>query len=357
MTITFRPLRILWVLGLALFVGSVTGAGWLYHFSAGYRARAASADGLPPAGGPGIVCYGLVDVESGITSLYPLQPGRVAEVLVRENEAVAAGAPLLRLEDRAARLRVHEAQTALEAARTQLAQARQAPERHRSRLAQQRDAIAAVEHRLTAARHQLERKRELRQARQVTEADVAIAQEQVQELEVAARVEREKLAELGLHDPAQEVRRAEVEVDTFQVRLEQARHALDECVVKAPQAGAVLRILVGPGDVLSSPPTKPALLFCADGPRLVRAEVNQEFARRVAEGQPARVEDDVHAAATWRGRVLRVSDWYTQRRSPAQEPTELTDVRTVECLIALDAGQAPLRIGQRVRVTIGGPVP
>ena len=55
---------------------------------------------------------------------------------------------------------------------------------------------------------------------------------------------------------------------------------------------------------------------------------------------------------TWRGRVQRVADWYTQRRNPVHEPFELRDVRTVECLIALDAEQTLPRLGQRVRVTI-----
>jgi hypothetical protein len=58
------------------------------------------------------------------------------------------------------------------------------------------------------------------------------------------------------------------------------------------------------------------------------------------------------AGPSWHGRVIRVSDWYTHRRSILQEPFQLNDVRTLECLIALDRGQQPLRIGQRVRVTI-----
>ena len=41
-----------------------------------------------------------------MTSLLPLQPGRVAEVLVAENQAVTQGAELLRLEDGIARSRL-----------------------------------------------------------------------------------------------------------------------------------------------------------------------------------------------------------------------------------------------------------
>ena len=59
-----------------------------------------------------------------------------------------------------------------------------------------------------------------------------------------------------------------------------------------------------------------------------------------------------NATSTWRGQVARISDWYTHRRSILQEPLQLNDVRTLECLIALDSGQPPLRIGQRVLVTL-----
>jgi hypothetical protein len=95
------------------------------------------------------------------------------------------------------------------------------------------------------------------------------------------------------------------------------------------------------------------VVFCPDGQRIIRAEVEQEFARDVAVGQAAAVQDDTTAdGPIWHGRVFRVSDWYTRRRSILQEPLQLNDVRTLECLVALDPGQQPLRIGQRVRVTI-----
>jgi hypothetical protein len=49
---------------------------------------------------------------------------------------------------------------------------------------------------------------------------------------------------------------------------------------------------------------------------------------------------------------MRVSDWFTQRRSMLQEPFQYNDVRTLECIVYLDPGSGPVRIGQRVRVTI-----
>jgi multidrug resistance efflux pump len=113
-----------------------------------------------------------------------------------------------------------------------------------------------------------------------------------------------------------------------------------------------MRLFVSAGELVSSPPRRSAVQFCADRPRFIRAEVEQVFAARVKVGLPADVEDDSRSGATWRGHVMRIADWYTQRRQVAEEQLQLKDVRTLECLIALEPGQAPVRIGQRVRVTI-----
>src|SRR5947209_8937671 len=52
---------------------------------------------------PAVVCLGYVDLEPSVTSLTVLQPGRVTEVLVHENDRVAAGAALVRMDDASAR--------------------------------------------------------------------------------------------------------------------------------------------------------------------------------------------------------------------------------------------------------------
>jgi multidrug resistance efflux pump len=135
-------------------------------------------------------------------------------------------------------------------------------------------------------------------------------------------------------------------------RRDQAAQALAECSLRAPEAGTVLRVGAGKGDVLSGYAQQPAILFCGAGQRVVRAEVEQEFAGRVAVGQPAVVADDTRAGWRWRGRVEWVADWYLPRRQALPDPSLFQDVRTVECLIRLDPGQPPLRIGQRVRVLI-----
>jgi multidrug resistance efflux pump len=340
--------RMVWLLG-AVMVGC--GLAWLGMTYPRANAGTESDEPAPPE--EAVACFGHVDVKHGVTSLYPTQPGRVAAVLVEENQTVKADTVLLRLEDTAASLRVREAHAELEAARAQLEGARKQPELHQARLAQMRAGVEAMNNRLAAARRVQDAKADLAARELIKKTEVDVAGDQVKEVEALLRAEKEKLAELKVHDPAADVCRAEEEVKARQARLLQAQEVLKECSLRAPCDGKVLRVLVDRGEMLGAALKQAAILFCPDGPRFIRAEVEQEFASRVRIGQPASIRDDCNEPTVWKGRVTSLSDWYTQRRSVLQEPLQVNDVRTLECLIALDPAQPPLRIGQRVRVMIG----
>jgi multidrug resistance efflux pump len=170
------------------------------------------------------------------------------------------------------------------------------------------------------------------------------------------RAETERLAELEAIDVEVEVRRVEYDRKASEGRREQALLALEERRVRAPRPGTVLRILVGLGDVLGGQPGQPALLFAADGPQVIRATVEQEFASHVKEGVSALVRDEADPTATWRGRVARVAGWYNQPRNVLHDPSQLSDVRTVEFVMVLEPGHPRLRLGQSVRIFFG-PVP
>jgi HlyD family secretion protein len=354
-----KPLsRVLGLLALAsVGAGSVAAVWMLKHRPVTTRALSEEVAPVAHSGGGSVVCFGYVDLDGGVRTLAPLQPGRVAEVLVREGDTVSTGAVLLRLENHRARLHVEQAHAVFEAAKVQLAQAQVLPQQQRSRVAQQQAVLEVVRHRLSSAGHMLARKQKLKKLDLITAEEAAAVEDQVKELTALEGAELEKLTELRLRDPVLDVRRAETEVNLARARLEEAQQALDECLLKAPEAGKVLRVLAAPATVLSGQPNQAALVFCPNEPRLIRAEVEQEFAEQVQEGQLAEVEDDIRTGNPCNGHVIRVSDWYAQRRAIMQEPLQLVDVRTVECLIALDPGQTTLRIGQRVRVTIRRKMP
>jgi multidrug resistance efflux pump len=342
-------------LGVALLAASVTITVWVLRSPAGEGTARANLSS-PPAERSGlrVVCQGHVDVPGGVTKLYPLQPGRVKEVLKKEGEEVAAGEAIFVLEDRLPQLKFKAAREALAAAKEQREEARRLPEQHAARVAAQKAAIAAKKQEAEAARQTYN------EAKRLKEKDVGLSMEKLKAaeaglnaLEEAVRVEEAKLRGLEAVDPAAALRKAEIDVEAKQTQVDEAQYAVDQCTVKAPRAGKILRLLVNPGETLGPNPQQPAVLFCPDVPRIVRVEVEQEFADRVARGQVALIEDNDNPKSQWRGKVTDLSDWYTHKRSIMLEPMHFNDVRTLECIVELDPGQPPLRIGQRVRVTMG----
>jgi multidrug resistance efflux pump len=345
-----RPMLV-GLLGTALLIGSGAGATFLMRSHADDHPKNKKT-GDVPAPSETTACIGHVDNEPGVASLYPSQPGRVAEVLVHEDQQVKAGEVLLRLESRSAAFLVKQAEEDLKAAELQLTEARKLPKQHQLLIAQQKHAIEAARHRLSAACYALERKQNMVRADHLAPEEGEVAAALVKELEAALAVEGQKLQSIELHDADTQVARAQVDVDNKRTKLDMARYALDECSLRAPCDGKILRIFVSAGEVLGPQPKAPAVQFAPSGIRIVRAEIEQEFAARVHVGQTALIQDDASMGETWRGKVLRISDWYTHRRSILQEPLQFNDVRTVECIIQLDPGQMGLRIGQRVRVKI-----
>jgi multidrug resistance efflux pump len=360
--------KLVLLLAIALLLAGVGGAGWMANHFWGASSQTPD-DGsrqIEPSHGygsdkEGVVCTGYVDLEHGIRSLAPLRPGRVVAILANENEHVKTGTPILRLEDEVAKFQVESAESTVSAAEIEVEESTKLEDQQRARLAQQQAALAAAGFRLNAARQVLKRKENQFKDKLVPEEEVIGARAEVKALEEQERAEREKLTELKTIDPALTVRKARAKLEYTRTQLNLARRQLDECTLKAPTAGTVLRIAVGVGDIVTGNPAQPIIgagvspvvRFHPDEPLLIRAEVDQEFADRVQVGQSAVIRDDARSGASWRGKVQRVAGWYEHHRPATQDPAAFTDVRTVECLISIDPGQPPLRLGQRMRVMIG----
>jgi multidrug resistance efflux pump len=350
---TIWSLRI-WFAGLVLLSLSLVGGGQILRSHAGDSSsqpgKTASSAVRPIES---VTCVGYADVEKGVIALTPAQPGRVAEILVHEDDAVRAGMVLLRLDDRLPRFVVRQAEADLKAARTQLSDARRLPKQHQVKIDLQEHVIAAAKQRLAAAQQALKRKQNLEKHNQIAAEEREGAAALVKEAEAAVAAEEDKLRGLKLVDPLSQVAQTEADVAAKGARLDQAKYALDECSLRAPTNGKILRILVSAGDLLVAQPRQAAIQFCPDAPRVVRAEIEQEYASRVTLGQIASIQDDSKSDTEWKGKVTRLSDWYTQRRLILHEPLQFNDVRTLECIIELDPSKAPPRIGQRVRVILG----
>ncbi len=95
------------VLAVLLLVGPLGFAGWYF-----FRPK---PDDTPPVRGEDldVVCTGRVDAPKTVTSLEPAQAGRVVEVCVEEGAEVSQDAPILKLDDAMARVRLRQAEAAV----------------------------------------------------------------------------------------------------------------------------------------------------------------------------------------------------------------------------------------------------
>jgi multidrug resistance efflux pump len=345
--------RLFVLLGVVLLL--LTAAGT--HYLLPHAGPATESDN--PAGNEYVHCFGHVDVEGGLVALYPSQPGRVVQIDKQENESAEKDEPLLHLDHRMADERCREAEAAVQIADAQLVLARKLQDEHAAKQAQQQAVVRAAEQALLAAEAEQRRQEKGFAGGSISKELRDIAQANAGRLRAVLEGERARLKELDLHagDARLAEQRAEAEATAARAKLEQAKILRDEHILKAPCKGTVLRLLAAVGDTVGNPQRlQPAVMFCPDRPRIIRAEVPQESAGQVRAGQPATISDvaDIRQVQ-WKGTVASVSSWLARRRSMLLEPGQLNDVRTLECIIRLDPRQDnldDLKIGQRVHVRI-----
>lgn len=340
-----RPPGIFTVLGVLLLVGPLGFAGWYF-----YRQ---TPDDAPPVRGDDldVMCTGRVDTPSAVIALEPAQAGRVVEVCVTEGAEVAAGDPILKLDDAIARVRLRQADAAVRGAAVSRDQARLDAERLPGQLKAREAVVNAAGEQVTAARKSLEAQRAAAAVRKLGEIEAAAMEAQIRQLEELKKAEDLQLADLKKMTPQLLVDAAEARLLAAEADRDLAQKAVDECVIRAPGPGRLLRLQASKGGVLLPGGFLPNVVFAPAGPLVVRAEVDQEFLGRVRVGQAAEVQDDSRLdSPTWTGRVRSIAGWVAQKRTLILDPGEVNDVRTVECVVELDA--AGLVIGQRMRVRI-----
>lgn len=301
------------------------------------------------------VSWGYVDTKSGVANLYPAQPGRVVKLHVEEGATVKAGAVLFAMDDRLAQENVHAAEIDLKASELKVEAARAEGRKYKKTLDALDKELQAKDFELNAARSLRDKLDRLQEkGLGPNKDDIAQARDKVKSLELELESKRGRIAAEREVNPDRLIELAEQEVKGKQVQLGKAKLALAECNVVAPRDGQVLRYFVRAGEALGPNPTRPAAQFVFDETRIVRAEITQDYAHRLREGQAATVQDDVRKGQqSWPAKVLRVGDWYTHRRSMLQEPLQLNDVRTLEAIVEFTGPEPPpVRIGQRVTVLL-----
>jgi multidrug resistance efflux pump len=338
------------IIAVALLILPIAGvAWWLYRPASDVPSGPALAD-------LDVVCLGRVDGLTPIASLEPLIPGKVAEVFVSDGQPVKAGDRLLKLNDESLKLKEEEANAAVAAAGIEVEAAEQDKTLYPLRKATQEAAVTAARDRIVTARKVYDEKKAAQKFGTVTAVELIVAEAEIRQLEQLEGVEKTRLEEVkaGEAGLALKVKAAAAKKTMAEVALRQAEKAVRDCVLVAPTSGVVLRVQTSRGESVAPGTPQPPVIFRPDSPLVVRAELEQEFLGRVQAGMKATARDDARAdSPTWTGKVLRVGNWVARKRTVLLDPGEINDVRTVECVIALDGNPGGLLVGQRMRVRIG----
>jgi len=222
--------------------------------------------------------------------------GRVSEILVDLGSVVRRGQPLARLDPTDFRLRVEQAQAALQQARARLGLA---PDGTDDRVDPEQTAL------VRQARAQLDEARLSRDRMAALWESQGVARAQVDAAEAALQV-----AEGRYQDALEEVRNRQAVFAERRTELEIARQQLADTVLYAPTDGAVRERHVSPGEFLAAGARVVTLVRVH--PLRLRLAVPERAATRVRVGQTVRVtvEGDSNAHE---GRVARLSPAIDER--------------------------------------------
>jgi multidrug resistance efflux pump len=301
-----------------------------------------------------VVCLGRVDGLTPNANLEPTIPGKVVELFVAEGQAVKAKDKLLKLDDESLKLRADEAREAVTAAEIEVESTKLEQDLQPHRKMLQEAAVVAAMNRAAAAKGLYLEKKSAKEFGTVSAAELIAAEAEAKQLEHLVDAEKGKLEELEKVNPGLRIRAAEAKKAMTQTALKQAEKAVRDCLLLAPADGLILRVQTSVGETVAPSGLQPAIIFRPDGPLIIRAELEQEFLGRVKPGMKAMIKDDVRSdSPTWTGTVQRIGNWVARKRSVLLDPGEVNDVRTVECIIALDGKPEGLLVGQRMRVRIG----
>jgi multidrug resistance efflux pump len=299
-----------------------------------------------------LVCFGSVDSRLGYVLLQPTRAGRVTQVFVKEKQPVSKDTPLVQLDDRLVKLQEQEAALAVQAAQLQLKKAQDGVKQYQAKRAEAEAALEAANSKVLAAEYALTRRLNLAKSDLIDPVEADVGRAQLNEARALVTMQQNRFNVLKAVDPELEVKLAQLQLKRSERQLDEARQDREEHLLRAPVNGVVLRMQVQEGDLVGPTSPRPAVLLMPAGAWIVRAEVAQEFAGRVREGLDVQVEDEASTGLLAKGRIAEVSDWFLPRRQISLLPTGINTGLTLECVIELEEGHAPLRWGQRVRVRV-----
>jgi len=308
-------------------------------------ARPASAATSEPEGKRWLaVAPGRVEPRSGMVKVASPGVGIVHKVLVKVNDTVFAGEPLILLNDDEIRSRyaAAEAQAGMRQRLRNEQQATGKAEERRKAEDALADAETAVFNAQTAVdKASAEWRTSGAPTTALTDARSALAR-------ADADLSKRKADLAGLRD-APLPTPLEAQVASARGDLALARVNLEKMKVRAPIDGTVLQININPGELAAPSAQQPLLLIANLSTLSVRAELDERDVADIRVGQTASVRADAFPGREFEATVASVAPLVAPARLGSRGPGNRNDVDAVEVVVDL-AQPGPLTAGMRVDV-------
>jgi len=270
-----------------------------------------------------VIGIGRIEPEKKFLDLHAETPGIVTVLPIKAGDSVQRGDIIL------------QQNSDLEQAKVDLAEARIATQQ--SQLQAAKAALSVVRIRTANSRLEFERVQTLFE----------------QDAEVKANLDRLKAEFEAL---AQEIKQREADVETASsfIRQYRADKKLAETerakkILHAPDSGILLSLDISPGSYIS--PERTIGIFAPDGPRIVRAEIDELFADRLRINTIAHIRRQGETDVLSEGRLIFIGPSLQKKSLFSDDVGDLEDRRVREVWISLETNH-DLLYGMRVECVI-----
>jgi HlyD family secretion protein len=293
------------------------------------------------------VAPGRVEPQSGEIKIVAPVIARVAEVLVKVNDKVFAGEPLIHLKD-------DETQARLLAAQAQVALRRRArndqrPSRGAAGRRQAEDAVADGEQAVVEAWSAVDRAAAAKRDDKGSDTVIDAARARLTSAQDRLKQLKADLRRLETDYGAPLASRTEGELNIARAELLGAEAAVEKLTIRAPIAGTVLQVNVEAGELATPSAVQPLLLLGDISAMRVRAELDERDFSQIKIGQIVLVRSAAFREREFAGKVLSIAPIVQASRISSRDQRNLTDVSVAEVVVDL-AEPGPLTVGMKVDV-------
>jgi RND family efflux transporter MFP subunit len=263
-----------------------------------------------------VAATGILEALSENVAIGVPLPGLVTEVMVKVNDRVEKGQPLMKLDDRDLLAEQLSNKAQQEISRAQ---------------------ITVSEAQLAKLESQLQRLNSITDNR-------AVSQDELENRKQDVAVSRAQLAA------------AKAQLAASETAMERINLLIERLTVRAPREGTIIQVNVRAGEYAATSPKNPAIILGETEKLQVRADIDEQNATRIRAGQAAFGYLKGDPTITFPLEFIRIEPYVIPKVSLTGSSTERVDTRVLQIIYSLDRPtDPPLYVGQQVDVFIEAP--